>query len=497
MTGGSDFLQLDGSRVRRGERTTWLAARLRAAIADGTLPLGARLPATRVLAVELGFSRGTVSEAYRRLADEGLIQARAGAGSTVAARPGGPPPAAAGRAGSSRAITTPTGSPVETGGGPGKPSVIDLAAGLPDLASFPRAAWLRAERSVLATASARQLGYGPPQGVPELREQLAAWLGRSRGVVAAPDRIVVTSGVSGALSLLAQVLRDRGVDAVALEDPGAEGNRTVLGQWLPRLPPVAVDEHGLDTAALARSGAGAVLVTPAHQYPTGVVLSPARRRSLLAWAASRDGLVIEDDYDAEYRYDRAPVRAVQPLSPQTVAYTASVSKTLAPGLRLGWLVPPDHLREPLVRLRWASDLGSPVLPQLTLARLLAEGVLERHLRAMRARHRARRDAVVAALRRWLPDCPVLGVAAGLHVLVLLPTGQDDAEIAGRARAHGVLVRPLSRHRVAPGRPGLVVNYAGHHPERLDAAVGVLARVIDRSRRRPAGPRIAARRPPPP
>lgn len=471
MAPGADFLQLDARHVPRGGLTDWLAASIRTAIADGTVRAGARLPATRVLAADLGLSRGTVAEAYRRLAEEGLTLARVGAGTTVATPPHRPAPPPAARQHRSGTAAHSRGA-VGTGD---HRDVIDLATGLPDLASFPRAAWLRAERDVLATAG--QLGYAPAEGTVELREELSAWLARSRGVIAPPDRIVITGGVTGALSLLAQVLRERGVGSVAVENPGAHGNRRILDFWMPELVPVAVDEEGLDTTALRDTGAMAVLVTPAHQYPTGVVLSPARRRSLVAWAAERGALVIEDDYDAEHRYDRAPVRALQPLAPESVAYTASLSKTLAPALRLGWLVPPSHLHAQVVRTRWATDLGSPVLPQLTLAHLLRAGALERHLRTIRGRHRTRRDAAIAALRAELPGCPVRGIAAGVHLLVLLPDVRDDAEVVASARERGVLVQPLSHHRAGPGPQGLVINYAGHRPERLRAAIARLAQAV--------------------
>lgn len=332
---------------------------------------------------------------------------------------------------------------------------------------------------MLATATPSQLGYAPAEGTAELRGELSHWLARSRGVRADPERIIVTAGVTGALSLLAQTLRNDGHDTVAVEDPGAEGNRRILDYWLPRTTSIAVDSDGMDVRSVGASDARAALVTPAHQYPTGVVLSPLRRRELVAWAADRDHLIIEDDYDAEYRYDRRPVRALQPLAPDAVAYTASLSKTLAPALRLGWLVPPAHLHDRLVTLRWATDLGSPALPQLALAHLLRSGALERHLRTMRTRHRERRDSAVAAIATQLPDVRVSGIAAGLHLVILLPDRLDDEQIATDAREAGVIVQPLSRYRTAPGAPGLIINYAAHQPARLNAAISILARVLGR------------------
>ncbi|MFK4728303.1 PLP-dependent aminotransferase family protein [Agromyces mediolanus] len=481
---GEGFLLLDSTAVPRGRRADWLAAELRAAIARGALPAGARLPASRVLAGELGFARNTVAEAYRRLAEEALVVAHVGVGTVVAPSAAASSGAARDAAPPVRSARTPAPTRATASAGPPGPAVrpgaepIDLAAGLPDLSAFPRAAWLRAEREVLDGASRRTLGYQDPAGTPALREALAAWLARSRGVAADPGAIVITSGVTGALALLADALLEEGHRSVALEDPGATGNRRILGYWMPRIEPVPVDEDGLVVDELRRTDADVVLVTPAHQYPSGVVLAPERRRELLAWAAERERrLVIEDDYDAEYRYDRRPVRALQPLAPERVAYTSSLSKTLAPALRLGWLVPPSRLLGRIVERRWASDLGSPALPQLAFARLLDSGALERHLRGMRARHRQRRDAAVAAIRAQLPGVRVTGVAAGLHLLLELPAGADDAAVAAAARERGVLVQPLGAQRHRPGGPGLVVHYAAEHPARFERAVAVLAGVL--------------------
>jgi len=229
--------------------------------------------------------------------------------------------------------------------------------------------------------------------------------------------------------------------------------------------------------ALRASGARAVVVTPAHEYPTGVVLAPARRRALVTWADDSEGLIIEDDYDAEHRYDRMPVRAVQALASHRVAYVSSLSKTLAPALRLGWMVPPRALRDELIERRWASDLGSPVVPQLVLARLLRSGALERQLRLLRGRHRQRRDAAVRAIARHLPGSEVQGVAAGLHVLVLLPVGVDDTAVAARAAERGIRVSPLSEMRTTSGPPGLVIAYGFHSPARLEQALETIGTVL--------------------
>ncbi len=240
--------------------------------------------------------------------------------------------------------------------------------------------------------------------------------------------------------------------------------------------PVPVDEHGLQAGELARTAARAVLLTPAHQFPTGVVLAPQRRRDLLDWAAAADALIVEDDYDAEYRYDRAPVPALHASAPGLVAYAGSKSKTLAPGMRLGWLIPPGWLHADLVEAKYASDLGSPALPQLVLAHLIACGDLEQHIRLVRKRQRSRRDALLRALRTYLPEGRVQGVAAGLHLLVTFPgLAGPDSDLAEAILREGVLVQPLSWHRLRPGMPGIVLGYAAHTPDRLHEAARRIAR----------------------
>lgn len=473
MTAGSDFLQLRPAEAPARGRSGWLVDAVRAAVVDGRLPVGSALPGTRHLAADLGFARGVVVEAYRRLADEGLVSGRVGSATTVVEAPRSvPAPARAPEPAATTALRLPL-----SGSRPDERVDLDLSPGVPDLAAFPRAAWLAAEREVLASAPAASLGYGDPRGHPALRAEIAARLVRTRGVAAGPEDVLVVAGVAQALALLVHVLRARGERAVAVEDPGSRGARDELEYWGVQAPPVPVDDDGLVVQALAATGAHTVLVTPAHQFPTGVVLAPARRRELLAWA--RDGgLVIEDDYDAEHRYDRAPVPALQATAPDLVAHTGSTSKVLAPGLRLGWLVAPEHLRADLVDARHATDLGSPALPQLVLAHLFAHGGYERHLRAVRTRQRERRDALVGAVRDHLPGVTVDGVAAGLHVVLGLPAGGlDDIEVVRRAAEVGVRVQPLSWHRQRPGPPAVVVGYAAHPPDRLREAVTRLAQVL--------------------
>lgn len=504
---GADFLQLSAASAPVRGLTRWLADAVRAAIIDGRLQAGAPLPATRVLADDLGVSRGVIVEAYQRLADEGLVSARPGAGTRVLGlRPANPGPAAGPGAGGSRErASLRAGRDVRrtdraAGGDPGQAdpgadgdlgrenpvrlpqrwragAEIDLSPGVPDLSGFPRAAWLRAERSVLQRASVADLGYGDPRGSEWLRKELAGWLARTRGLRAEPDDIIIVTGVAQALALLAQVLT-RTEDGIAVEDPGSRGSRDELAYWGLRPVPIPVDDHGLMVEELAGTGLRAALLTPAHQFPTGVVLAPRRRRDLLGWAATADALVIEDDYDAEYRYDRAPVPAMQASAPAQVAYTGSTSKTLAPGMRLGWLIPPGRMQADLAEAKHASDLGSPSLPQLVLAHLIASGELEQHIRAVRQRQRSRRDALLRALREQLPDARVQGIAAGLHLLITFPEGPaDDTDLAERIASTGVLVHPLSWHRQRPGVPGIILGYAAHSPDQLQDAVRRIARAL--------------------
>jgi GntR family transcriptional regulator/MocR family aminotransferase len=466
---GSDFLQLRAEDAPVKGLTAWLTAGLRDAIAGHRLAAGARLPATRVLAADLKISRGVVVQAYQRLIDEGLATGRTGAGTTVIGNHG-----ESDRAQDRRKTLDDFRLPFPAPDG----IDIDLSPGVPDLSAFPRAQWLKAEKTVLDEITSSDLGYGDPGGTPRLRAELAGWLRRTRGIRAEADDIIVVSGVAQALALLAQTLAAGGVRAAAVEDPGSRGARDQMTHWGVRAEGVPVDDEGVLVDRITQEVA---VLTPAHQFPTGVVLSPARRRALLAWG----GLIVEDDYDAEHRYDRAPVAALQGSAPERVAYSGSVSKSLAPGMRLGWLIAPRRMQAALLEAKHDSDLGSPAIPQLVLARLLASGDYEKHLRLVRQRQRRRRDALLAGLREHLPAARVTGVAAGLHLLALLPGPLSDTVLAERAAGHGVLVHPLSWHRLQPGPPGLVIGYAAHPPDRLADAAQRLGQAA-------ASPRTAAR-----
>jgi len=431
---------------------TQLAQAIRTAIDDGRLSYGVALPSSRALGEDLAVSRGVVVDAYAQLAAEGWLSARPGGTTRVAP----PPVAQPGRRGAS-------------GGAAAEPR-FDFRPGIPDLEAFPRAAWMAAMRQSFADAPAGALSYGDPQGVPALRQALASYLGRVRGVLTDPSLVIICSGLVQGVSLLCRVLRARGLSAVAVEDPGWRRGREVIAHC--GLDPVAVpvDEEGLRVDRLAASATGAVMVTPAHQFPTGVALSSARRAALLAWSQKTGGLVIEDDYDAEYRYDHQPLGTLQALCPGRVVYAGSLSKTLAPALRLAWLVVPPGLVDDLVAVKAADDAGSPTLEQLTLARFMESGALDRHRRRSRLRYRAMRDRVVGTLAAHAPEVRPTGIAAGLHLLARLPPEMAEAEIvaAGARRSVGLYGLGFYAASDRP-RPGALVIGFGAVPRHASQA----------------------------
>ncbi|MEV6924669.1 PLP-dependent aminotransferase family protein [Dactylosporangium sp. NPDC051485] len=450
------LVELDRTRPRVGDQ---LVGALREAIIGGRLAPGTRLPSTRDLAVDLGVSRGLVVGAYEQLTAEGRLVSRRGSGTVVA--------------------EVATALPRQPGEAAARPAAVaPLRPGVPDLGAFPRTAWRRAYETALTGALDADFDYGDATGVPRLRTELAGYLGRVRAALVAPDGLIVTAGVTQGLALLARVLLDRGTRRIALEDPGPAALRDHLLRLGLDVVPVPVDADGLDVAALSRTRARAVVLTPAHQFPTGVVLAPGRRAEVIAWARRVDGLVVEDDYDAEYRYDRDPVACLQGLAPDRVALVGSVSKVLAPGLRLGWLAAPPSWQPDLCAAKHDADNGGPALQQLAFAEFLAGGGYDRHLRRARRLHRERRDAVVAALRRHLPRARIGGIAAGLHLVIELPPGVDDLALAERAAAAGLGPLALSTLRMRPGGPsGLVLGYAAHTPHELATAVRTLASLV--------------------
>ena len=360
-----------------------------------------------------------------------------------------------------------------------------LLPGSPNLAEFPRTQWLTAARRALTAAPHDAFGYGDPLGRLELRTALADYLARVRGVYAEPERVVICSGFHHGLTLMAQVLRARRVRAVAVESYGFDIYRDVLTGAGLRIPPVYVDERGARTersGATARSR-GAVLLTPAHQYPTGVALRPDRRAAAVDWARATGGLILEDDYDGEFRYDRQPVGALQGLDPERVVYFGSASKSLAPGLRLAWMVLPEELVPEIVAAKGHVDWSS-TLEQLTLAEFIASGAYDRHVRSMRLRYRRRRDQLVAALAQRAPDIRVTGMAAGLQAVLELPRGTERSVVQSAAR-HGLAVSGMAefRYEVAdsgwrlPEQDALVVGYAAPSDSAWAGALDALCMVM--------------------
>ncbi|MEU5596532.1 PLP-dependent aminotransferase family protein [Streptomyces sp. NPDC020298] len=421
-TSGID-LHLEPARsggLRRG-----LTDALRDAVRTGRLAPGTRLPSSRTLAADLGVARNTVADAYGDLVAEGWLTARQGSGTRVA----------------DRAVVPPAGSTPPRRREPARPA-YNLIPGTPDLAAFPRAEWLKAARRALTAAPSHALDYGDPRGRPELRAALAAYLSRSRGVRADPDAIVVCAGFSHGLRLLARVLRARGVRTTAVESYGLDFHWKLLTDTGLATRPLPYDELGTDTHPLGP--AEAVLLTPAHQFPMGVALHPDRRAAVVDWARRTGGLVLEDDYDGEFRYDRQPVGALQGLDPDHVVHLGTASKSLAPGLRLAWMVLPPALAAEVTAAKGGIDTCG-VMDQLTLAEFLASGAYDRHVRSSRLRYRRRRDALVAELARRAPAVRATGIAAGMHVVLRLPPGTEQATLRAAAW-HGVAVHGLSRYR---------------------------------------------------
>ncbi|GGW58251.1 PLP-dependent aminotransferase family protein [Streptomyces galilaeus] len=441
-----------------------LQAALREAVRSGRLAQGTRLPSSRDLAADLGVSRGLITEAYEQLTAEGYLRSGRGAGTWVGGAVRAAPPRARDLAPRSPAARA------------------DFVAGTPDLSLFPRAAWAAAQRGVLAELPHHELGYPDPRGLPRLRTALAALLARRRGVVADPERLVVVSGVAQANALLGLVLHARGIDTVGVEDPGSPQYDALYAASGVSAVPLPLDGEGLALGPLEASGVRSVVTTPAHQFPTGIAYSARRRTRLLDWARSVDGFVLEDDYDGDFRYDRAPVGALQGLDPERVAYTGSVSKSLAPGLRLGWLLVPEALADEVVERKRTLDLGHPALDQALFARFVERGDYDRQLRRCQRAYRDRRDALVAALGEHFPGTRVTGIAAGLHVIAALP-GRfgPEAGFAERAWAAGVAVRTLPQYSHTDTAAGpavrLVLGYAHLSPARIRDGVRLLAEAV--------------------
>jgi len=467
--GGTD-LHLE---VGPGGRRSSIEEALRGAIREGRLATGTRVPSTRVLASDLSVARGTVTEAYDQLVAEGWLTARQGSGTVVAwagdHRPNG-------HAAARTAAT---------------PARHDFRPGSPDVSSFPRREWLAAVRKSLRTMPDADLRYGDPRGLLRAREALSSYLARARGVRSDPDRLVICSGFVQALALLTATLRREGAAVVAMENPCMNAYRTVAARAELSIRFLDVDDDGADPTPLARARASggqgwgdvaAVLLTPAHQYPTGTTLAPDRRAAFVDWARHHGRIVIEDDYDGEHRYDRQPVGALQGMDADHVVYVGTASKSLAPGLRLGWMVLPADLVDPVASAKELADRQSGVIEQSALAELITSGGLDRHIRRNRLRYRRRRDDLVAALGT-VPAIRVRGIAAGLHAVVDLPDdGPAEADVVASLAAAGVVVHGLGGywHRPRSRRPGIVVGFGTPAEHAFPAALAALTDALRRA-----------------
>jgi GntR family transcriptional regulator / MocR family aminotransferase len=434
---------------------------LRVAIRSGRLAPGSVLPPSRDMADELGVSRGVVVDSYSQLATEGYLSARRGSGTRVAWLP-----ASASQPGR-REVSPP------------KRFRYDLRPGQADFHAFPRARWKAALLSALRELPDARLTYADHRGVPELRNAVAEYLARMRGVVVGPGHVVICCSTSHALTVLWHVLRTRGARRVAVEDPGWRWQQLSAEHAGLEAVPTRVDADGIVVADLAAANVDAVVITPAHQYPTGVLMTAERRSALVAWARERGALIVEDDYDVEYRFGREPMASLQGLAPDVVAFVGTTGKTLAPALRLAWLVPPSHLIDEAENVLFLTGVTPPTLDQVALASFIGNAGLERHMRSMRRRYRAKRDVLIDALGQHLPEVRISGTAAGLHLLARLPDGADEHETAMRARRSSVGVHELHRHCTtrAPSPPALLLGFALPTESELITATRLLAEAL--------------------
>ena len=437
---------------------------IRDAIRAGRLVPGTRLPSSRALAADLGVARNTVARAYAELIAEGWLTSQHGSSTTVSQR----------AAAVLRSVAAPPKQQAP------RRLDHDLRPGHPDLSSFPRTEWSRAVKRALNAAPSEAFDYADPHGRPELRVALAQYLARTRGVRARPCNIIVCSGAAEGLSLVAGALADAGVAAVAVEAFGLSSQRSSLTKAGLRCPPIEVDSCGADVMALEdMPEVGGVLLTPSHQFPLGVSLHSDRRAAVIDWARRTGGVIIEDDYDGEFRYDRGPVGALHGVDPEHVIYMGTASKSLAPGLRLGWLVLPERLVEAVARQKGETEETSGFVDQLTMADFIVSGSYDRHIRTMRAQYHRRREQLVTAVARSSPKTAVVGMSAGLQVMLELAGGGESALSRQRAwRRLGVQGLDHYRHpEIGSERDGLVVGFAAPAPSAWSAALDALARLL--------------------
>lgn len=454
--------------VDRRRKVASLEEALRDAIAEGRLGGGTRLPPSRTLAVDLGIARNSVAEVYSRLVAEGRLEARVGAGTWVAERP------------ASGAATT---APVHRS----TRFDLDLRGGLPDGSAFPRTAWARATAKALAEASGAALGYAPTEGVAPLRAALADYLGRARGVVASAHDVLVTHGFGELLGLVARAVAARGGRRIAVEGYGHVSHRDLLVAAGLEPVPLRVDDDGAVIDTLAEASVDAVLLTPAHQFPTGVPLSGARRAALARWAEQTGALVVEDDYDGEFRYDRRVIGAMQALAPDHVVYGGTASKSLSPALGIGWGVVPEAWRDDVLAQRRRSGAATDAITQLALAAFLEAGDYDRTVRSLRLRYRARRERFEAVMALDVPGSRTVGLAAGIHCLLELPDGVAEADVSAAAAALGLRVDGLGAYAAGPPDlvgarpPAMVIGYGAPPAHRFEDALGAVVAAIGAAR----------------
>lgn len=443
--------------------TRRLTTTLRRGVQNGQLRDGAALPPSRALAAGLGCSRWVVTEAYGQLVAEGYLVATTGSATRV--RWADPPP------------HQPSGPALTSAARPR----FDLTPGVPDLAAFPRSRWAEAYRRAVLDLPTDLLAGRTLAATTAARRTITDLLRRTRQVREEPTQLSLTTGSTAAFTWLTSLLVQLGHTRLAVEDPSWPGLRSVARRG--GLTPVAVpvDDQGIVVEALRRRRVRLVLVTPAHQFPVGVALSAARRLDLLEWARDVDGLIVEDDYDADFRYEGAPVASLQGMAPDRVVLLGSVSKTLSPAIELGWMILPQKLLMALPDLDLNLNVTPSALTAQAMAVLIDQGWYERHLRAQRLRYRRRRGHLVAALADHLPDAEVTGLAAGLHLPLRLPPGTDVHAVVRRAARHDLALVAAERYRIRPGGPPqLILGFGNLRDSRIEQAMALLGETVTRT-----------------
>jgi GntR family transcriptional regulator/MocR family aminotransferase len=438
---------------------------LRQAIRHGRLTAGERLPSTRRLSEQLAVSRGTVVDVYEQLLAEGYVESAIGSGTRVA-----------------EVVGTESHRSAPCKAAPSVPRpAVDFEYGIPDLGSFPLTDWIWALSEATRSLPTAELGDEKPGGSSHLRQVVTAYHRRVRAGCAVADDAVVVSGFRQGLVFALAALSSQGIESVALEDPGPRGHDAIALRAGLDVVPVPVDAEGVDVGRLRETSARAVVVTPPHQCPTGVALSPSRRKQLITWANEVDGVILEDDYDAEFRYDRQPVGSLQGLDGGRVIALGSVSKTLAPAIKLGWVLAPPRFLAGIIEEKELASRGAPALDQEALALLMESGRFDRHLRRMKAVYRARRDVLAAEVTATFGTDHLQGLAAGCHALLRLPDGVSEETIEVAARARSVNVNGLGRYRLADAdglpAPGLVLGFGNLTEHQIRRGVRALAEAV--------------------